>query len=71
MKSVIDQLDHQMLNDIEPFRQINPSAENIARYFFDETNGQLKSLTNGRVSVKDVTVWETDVTMARYCENSI
>ena len=68
MKSVIERLDHQMLNDIEPFRQLNPSAENIAKYFFDHTNAQLKSLTSGRVAVKDVTVWETDVTMARYSE---
>ena len=68
MKGVIEQLDHQMLNDVEPFTRLNPSAENIAKYFFDETNGHLKSLTNGRVSVKDVTVWETDATTARYSE---
>lgn len=68
MKSVIERLDHQMLNDIEPFRHLNPSAENIAKYFFDHTNDHLKSLTNGRVAVKDVTVWETDLTMARYSE---
>lgn len=68
MKNVIERLDHQMLNDIEPFRHLNPSAENIAKYFFDHTNDQLRSLTNGRVAVKDVTVWETDLTMARYSE---
>ena len=68
MKSVIERLDHHMLNDIDPFRELNPSAENIAKYFYDQANGQLKSLTNGRVSVKDVTVWETDATMARYSE---
>jgi 6-pyruvoyltetrahydropterin/6-carboxytetrahydropterin synthase len=68
MKNVIERLDHQMLNDIEPFRQLNPSAENIAKYFYDEANGRLNSLTSGRVSVKDVTVWETDATMARYSE---
>jgi 6-pyruvoyltetrahydropterin/6-carboxytetrahydropterin synthase len=68
MKNVIERLDHQMLNDIEPFRHLNPSAENIAKYFFDQANGQLRSLTNGRVAVKDVTVWETDLTMARYSE---
>lgn len=68
MKGVIERLDHQMLNDIEPFTQLNPSAENIAKYFFDETNGQLQSLTSGRVSIKDVTIWETDTTTARYSE---
>ncbi len=68
MKDVIERLDHQMLNDIEPFTQLNPSAENIARYFFDQAKGQLHSLTDGRVSVKDVTVWETENTWARYSE---
>ena len=35
MRPVIDRLDHQMLNDLEPFTEINPSAENLARYFYD------------------------------------
>ena len=68
MRDVIERVDHQMLNDIEPFTRLNPSAENIARYFYDETSSRLKSLTNGRVSVKDVTIWETDATTARYSE---
>src|SRR6202023_3882533 len=66
MKHVIDRLDHQMLNEIEPFIVLNPSAENLAKYFYDQTNGRLKSLTSGRVAVKDVTIWETDTTTARY-----
>jgi 6-pyruvoyltetrahydropterin/6-carboxytetrahydropterin synthase len=68
MKNVIDRLDHQMLNEVEPFIQLNPSAENLAKYFYDQTNGRLKSLTSGRVAVKDVTIWETDTTTARYSE---
>jgi 6-pyruvoyltetrahydropterin/6-carboxytetrahydropterin synthase len=68
MKHVIDRLDHQMLNEIEPFIVLNPSAENLARYFYDQTNGRLKSLTSNRVAVKDVTIWETDTTTARYSE---
>ena len=68
MKQVIERLDHQMLNEIEPFITLNPSAENIARYFFYQTNARLKSVTNGRVDVKDVTIWETDTTTARYSE---
>jgi 6-pyruvoyltetrahydropterin/6-carboxytetrahydropterin synthase len=68
MKHAIDRLDHQMINDIEPFTVLNPSAENLAKYFYDETNSRLRSVTNGRVSVKDVTVYETDTTTARYSE---
>ena len=68
MRHVIDRLDHQMINDIEPFTLINPSAENLAKYFYDESNTRLKSVTNGRVCVKDVTVFETDTTTAKYSE---
>ncbi len=68
MKPVIDRLDHQMMNDIAPFTELNPSAENLARYFFDETNERLKQTTNGRVHVKEVTIWETDTTTATYFE---
>src|SRR5437588_12374368 len=55
LREVIERLDHQMINDVEPFKVVNPSAENLARYFYDETNARLKSITNGRVSVKAVT----------------
>jgi 6-pyruvoyltetrahydropterin/6-carboxytetrahydropterin synthase len=68
MKHAIDRLDHQMINEIEPFTVLNPSAENLAKYFYDETNARLSSVTNGRVRVKDVTVFETDTTTARYSE---
>ena len=68
MKPVIDRLDHQMINQIEPFTNLNPSAENLAKYFYDETNSRLHSSTNGRVRVKTVTIFETDTTTATYSE---
>ena len=68
MKHVIERLDHQMINEIEPFTVINPSAENLAKYFYDQSNTRLQSVTSGRVRVKDVTVFETDTTTARYSE---
>jgi 6-pyruvoyltetrahydropterin/6-carboxytetrahydropterin synthase len=68
MREVIDRLDHQMLNDIEPFKDLNPSAENLAKYLYDQTNSSLRQIANGRVHVKDVTVFETDTTTAKYSE---
>ena len=68
IKHVIDRLDHQMINDVKPFTELNPSAENLAKYFYDEANGRLHHATNGRVRVKDVTVFETDSTTAKYSE---
>ncbi|HEY6447222.1 MAG TPA: 6-carboxytetrahydropterin synthase QueD [Acidobacteriaceae bacterium] len=68
MRPVIERIDHQMLNDVEPFTTINPSAENLAKFFYDETNRQLAEMTGGRVSVKDCTIYETDTTTATYYE---
>ena len=68
MRPVIDRLDHQMINEIAPFTELNPSAENLAHYFYDETNLQLREMTDGRVSVKDCTIYETDTTTATYYE---
>ena len=68
MRPVIDRIDHQMINDLEPFTMLNPSAENLARYFYQQTNVQLSEMTSGRVRVKDCTIWETYTTTATYFE---
>jgi 6-pyruvoyltetrahydropterin/6-carboxytetrahydropterin synthase len=68
LKPVVNYLDHQMINDLEPFTTVNPSAENLAKYFFDKTNAELSGLTGGRVWVKQSTIFETDTSQATYYE---
>jgi 6-pyruvoyltetrahydropterin/6-carboxytetrahydropterin synthase len=68
LRPVVDSLDHQMINDLAPFTELNPSAENLARYFYQQTSRQLDQLTAGRVRVKDCTLFETDTSFARYYE---
>ena len=68
MRQVIERLDHQMINELQPFTLVNPSAENLAKYFYEETNVKLDRFTRGRVRVKNVTVFETDTTTATYSE---
>ena len=68
MRPVVDRLDHQMINELEPFTVVNPSAENLARYFYEETAKQLEEMTAGRVRIKDCTLYETDTSFARYYE---
>ena len=68
LRPVVEYLDHKMINDLEPFTVVNPSAENLAKYFFDETNRQLSGMTGGRVQVKDCTIFETDTSSATYYE---
>ena len=46
----------------------DPSAENLARYFYEQTSDQLNEMTEGRVRVKDCTLYETDNSFARYYE---
>lgn len=57
------QLDHYYLNDIEPFDRINPTAENIAVWFFDELSEALNR-PNARISA--ITVWENDRSSVTY-----
>jgi 6-pyruvoyltetrahydropterin/6-carboxytetrahydropterin synthase len=65
MRSVIKGLDHQFINDLEPFTIVNPSAENMAKYFYDQVSGKLQNLPPG-ARVSNVVVWETDTAMAQY-----
>src|SRR5438552_18547251 len=64
MKHVIDRLDHQMSNDIQPFTGLNRSAENLAKYSYDETHRSLRCSTNGRGWVKTVPVFDIETTAA-------
>ena len=36
IRGIMGRLDHQFVNDLEPFRTVNPSAENMAKYFYEE-----------------------------------
>jgi 6-pyruvoyltetrahydropterin/6-carboxytetrahydropterin synthase len=68
LKPVVNYLDHHMINELPPFDVVNPSAENLAKYFFDETNSRLADITKGRVRVKQSTIFETDTSQATYYE---
>jgi 6-pyruvoyltetrahydropterin/6-carboxytetrahydropterin synthase len=64
-KLVVKRLDHQYLNEIKPFDVLNPTAENIAKYFFDEIT---LLITNKDVKVKEVMIWETPRSAVTYSE---
>ena len=68
LRPTVEYLDHNMINDLEPFTTLNPSAENLARFFFERTATEVRSMGAGRVHVKDCTVYETDTSFARYFE---
>lgn len=66
LRPIVEYLDHQMVNELEPFTSLNPSAENLARYFFDRTDEIILQITKGRVRVLKSTVFETDSSAATY-----
>jgi 6-pyruvoyltetrahydropterin/6-carboxytetrahydropterin synthase len=63
IRGLADRLDHRFLNDLSPFDQLNPSAENLAKYFYDGLDPKVREQG---LAVRSVTVWETDTTSATY-----
>ncbi len=63
---LVGDLDHRYLNEIAPFDNVNPTAENIAAYLY---RGLTERLNDERVQVRTVTLWETDRACVRYTED--
>ena len=55
LRDVLKEIDHKVLNEIPPFIQENPSAENISKYIYNSLCERLPS----NVKVEEVEVWET------------
>lgn len=67
MARIIGRLDHQFLNEVTPFDEINPSAENIAHYLWEQFNASVPAMQpEFAVAVARVEVWETDNCSAVY-----
>jgi len=62
--AVLDRMDHQWLNDFPPFDVLNPSAENMAKYIYDQVTAGLGDRKQVRVGA--VRLWETDTASATY-----
>jgi 6-pyruvoyltetrahydropterin/6-carboxytetrahydropterin synthase len=63
---VLGKLDHSFLNELEPFKSVNPSSENIARYIWNEVAASLTA--DGAISLMSVKVWESEDSWAEYRE---
>jgi len=60
--------DHQNMNEVAPFTEVNTTAENLSRFFYVEANRLLAAVEGGRVSVSMVEVWENEGSLAVYRE---
>lgn len=66
LNEVIEKLDHYHLNDIPPFNEIQPTAENLAKFFYGELKSKLAQYKN--VEIDSVEIWETEKYSAIYQE---
>ena len=64
LKEVTAELDHKHLNEVEYFKEVNPTSENIARYILEKLSGRIP-----QVDISEVTVYETDTSSATYTKN--
>jgi 6-pyruvoyltetrahydropterin/6-carboxytetrahydropterin synthase len=61
---VVQYLDHRNINELPPFdEELNPSAENLARYILERVRGRVG---DDRVQVYKVRCYETPTSVATY-----
>jgi 6-pyruvoyltetrahydropterin/6-carboxytetrahydropterin synthase len=64
LRELADELDHENLNDLPQFAEVETSAENQARYFFEALSERLPAeLAEGLLYAR---VWETPTQWAQY-----
>jgi 6-pyruvoyltetrahydropterin/6-carboxytetrahydropterin synthase len=69
LRDLAERLDHENLNELPPFTELEPSAENQARYFYDEMKRRLPPRMGAAVLY--VKVWETPNQFALYSDRQL
>jgi len=62
LATVLERYDHVLINEVEPFDTISPTAENLARVICE----QLQQVVDARVRVSEVAVWESPIARLVY-----
>ncbi len=68
MQEVVEELDHHFINEIAPYDEINPTAENMAFQIYQRLRRQVAD-HNPALHLKYVQVWETPTCSATYSED--
>lgn len=68
LREITEELDHQNLNELEPFREQESSAENQARYLFEELRRRMGEEGKHLLYVR---LWETPNQWAQYSERAL
>lgn len=69
LRGLADRLDHENINELPPFTEIEPSAENQARFFFDELKTRMPE--HMKDALLYIRVWETPTQWAQYSEKTL
>lgn len=67
LREVTEKLDHRLINEVQPFDRINPTAENMARYIYESVKEKLSKDFPG-LKIDFVEVCETPQAKAVYQE---
>jgi 6-pyruvoyltetrahydropterin/6-carboxytetrahydropterin synthase len=65
VKEVLSELDHFNLNELPPFREVNPTSENISKYLYQQLS---KKLNSDVIKVSKIKTSETPGAGAFYWE---
>lgn len=68
LMEVLDDMDHQYLNELSQFKEINPTAENLAQYIYNTL--KQKEIFDGTVKLNYVKVWESPKSAVIYREDA-
>ena len=63
LSEILEDIDHKHLNILNSFAGINPSAENIAKFIFEEMDLKLKTAA---VNITRVKIWESENAAVTY-----
>jgi 6-pyruvoyltetrahydropterin/6-carboxytetrahydropterin synthase len=62
LNSVLAAYDHAYINEVPPFDELSPTAENLARVVYE----RLADMVDPRVNVIEVVVWESPIARLAY-----
>ena len=62
LAAVLTDYDHVLINEVAPFDEISPTAENLARVIYE----RLAQKVDPRVSVIEIAVWESPIAKLVY-----
>ena len=68
LNNVLDELDHRYLNELQIFAIKNPTAENLAKYVFDNLSAS-EIFTNSKARLKAIRVFESPRSCVTYTED--